>query len=169
MTEELTYEKALEKLDEKLKLLEDGDLSLEDALKAVDEVWFEFPSTCTDDPPCSHRGVGHRLAPRIGERHAPSVQRPLERSDRGAKAGCRLRHGGSSRPALLVLHDADQRLDVGRHLMRASRTLGGPMHGDEILVARQLEPAQPKAAIAIAVAGFGGDDFGTGGRHRVTP
>ena len=37
MTEELTYEKALEKLDEKLKLLEDGDLSLEDALKAVDE------------------------------------------------------------------------------------------------------------------------------------
>lgn len=37
MSEELTYEKALEKLDEKLKLLEDGDLSLEDALKAVDE------------------------------------------------------------------------------------------------------------------------------------
>jgi exodeoxyribonuclease VII small subunit len=37
MSEELTYEQALEKLDEKLKLLEDGDLSLEDALKAVDE------------------------------------------------------------------------------------------------------------------------------------
>ncbi|TMB85975.1 MAG: exodeoxyribonuclease VII small subunit, partial [Chloroflexi bacterium] len=33
MTDELTYEKALEKLDEKLKQLEDGDLSLEDALK----------------------------------------------------------------------------------------------------------------------------------------
>jgi exodeoxyribonuclease VII small subunit len=37
MSEQLTYEQALEKLDEKLKLLEDGDLSLEDALKAVDE------------------------------------------------------------------------------------------------------------------------------------
>lgn len=37
MTEELTYEKALEKLDETLKLIEEGDLSLEDALKAVDE------------------------------------------------------------------------------------------------------------------------------------
>jgi exodeoxyribonuclease VII small subunit len=37
VTEELTYEKALEKLDETLKLIEEGDLSLEDALKAVDE------------------------------------------------------------------------------------------------------------------------------------
>jgi exodeoxyribonuclease VII small subunit len=34
---DLTYEQALEKLDEKLKLLEDGELSLEDALKAVDD------------------------------------------------------------------------------------------------------------------------------------
>ncbi|HET9410408.1 MAG TPA: exodeoxyribonuclease VII small subunit, partial [Candidatus Dormibacteraeota bacterium] len=37
MSEELTYEQALEKLDATLKVLEDGDLSLEDALKAVDE------------------------------------------------------------------------------------------------------------------------------------
>ena len=37
MSEQLSYEQALEKLDEKLKLLEDGDLSLDDALKAVDE------------------------------------------------------------------------------------------------------------------------------------
>lgn len=37
MTEELTYEQALVKLDEKLKLLEDGDLTLEDALQAVDD------------------------------------------------------------------------------------------------------------------------------------
>ena len=37
MSEELTYEQALEKLDQKLKVLEDGNLSLEDALKAVDE------------------------------------------------------------------------------------------------------------------------------------
>ena len=34
--QQLTYEQALEKLDQQLKLLEDGDLSLEDALKAVD-------------------------------------------------------------------------------------------------------------------------------------
>ena len=37
MSEKLTYEQSLENLDVKLKLLEDGDLSLEDALKAVDE------------------------------------------------------------------------------------------------------------------------------------
>ena len=33
----MSYEQALEKLDAQLKLLEDGNLSLEDALKAVDE------------------------------------------------------------------------------------------------------------------------------------
>ena len=37
MSDELTYEQALEELDQKLKVLEDGNLSLEDALKAVDE------------------------------------------------------------------------------------------------------------------------------------
>lgn len=37
MSEELTYEQALELLDRKLKVLEDGDLSLDDALAAVDE------------------------------------------------------------------------------------------------------------------------------------
>jgi len=36
LSQDLTYEQALEKLDQQLKLLEDGDLSLEDALKAVD-------------------------------------------------------------------------------------------------------------------------------------
>ena len=47
MTPELTYEQALEKLDEKLKLLEDGELGLEDALKAVDEARI-YLKTCTD-------------------------------------------------------------------------------------------------------------------------
>jgi exodeoxyribonuclease VII small subunit len=47
MTEELTYEQALEKLDEKLKLLEDGDLSLEDALRAVDEARV-YLKVCTE-------------------------------------------------------------------------------------------------------------------------
>ncbi len=47
MTEELTYEQALEKLDQQLKLLEDGDLSLEDALKAVDEARI-YLKICTE-------------------------------------------------------------------------------------------------------------------------
>ena len=37
MSQELTYEQALEKLDETLKLLEDGNLSLDDALNAVEK------------------------------------------------------------------------------------------------------------------------------------
>ena len=37
MSQDITYEQALEKLDQQLKLLEDGNLSLEDALKSVDE------------------------------------------------------------------------------------------------------------------------------------
>ncbi len=37
MNEELTYEQALELLDRKLKALEDGELSLDDALSVVDE------------------------------------------------------------------------------------------------------------------------------------
>jgi exodeoxyribonuclease VII small subunit len=37
VSEELTYERALELLDRKLKALEDGDLSLDGALAAVDE------------------------------------------------------------------------------------------------------------------------------------
>jgi exodeoxyribonuclease VII small subunit len=47
VSEELTYEKALEKLDEKLKVLEDGDLSLEEALKAVDEARV-YLKVCTE-------------------------------------------------------------------------------------------------------------------------
>ena len=35
--EELTYEQALDLLDRKLQVLEDGDLSLDDAITAVDE------------------------------------------------------------------------------------------------------------------------------------
>ncbi|HKF17052.1 MAG TPA: exodeoxyribonuclease VII small subunit [Candidatus Dormibacteraeota bacterium] len=37
MNQELSYERALELLDQKLKALEDGDLSLDDALSVVDE------------------------------------------------------------------------------------------------------------------------------------
>ena len=47
VSQDLTYEQALAKLDEKLKLLEDGDLSLEDALKAVDEARV-YLKICTE-------------------------------------------------------------------------------------------------------------------------
>ena len=47
MTDELTYEQSLEKLDQKLKLLEDGNLSLDDALKAVEEA-RSYLKICSD-------------------------------------------------------------------------------------------------------------------------
>ena len=47
MNEDLSYEQALEKLDEKLKLLEDGELSLEAALSAVDEARV-YLKICTE-------------------------------------------------------------------------------------------------------------------------
>jgi exodeoxyribonuclease VII small subunit len=47
VTQDLTYEQALEKLDAQLKLLEDGNLSLEDALKAVDEARV-YLKICTE-------------------------------------------------------------------------------------------------------------------------
>jgi exodeoxyribonuclease VII small subunit len=47
VTDELSYEKALEKLDQTLKVLEDGDLSLEAALKAVDEARV-YLKMCTE-------------------------------------------------------------------------------------------------------------------------
>ncbi len=37
MTDDLSYERALELLDQRLKALEDGDLALDEALKVVDE------------------------------------------------------------------------------------------------------------------------------------
>lgn len=47
MSQELTYEQALEKLDEQLKLLEDGNLSLDDALNAVDQARI-YLRICTE-------------------------------------------------------------------------------------------------------------------------
>ena len=43
----MTQKEFLEKLDQQLKLLEDGDLSLEDALKAVDEARV-YLKVCTE-------------------------------------------------------------------------------------------------------------------------
>jgi exodeoxyribonuclease VII small subunit len=47
VSQDLTYEQALEKLDEQLKLLEDGNLSLEGALKAVDDARV-YLKICTE-------------------------------------------------------------------------------------------------------------------------
>ena len=62
MSEELTYEQALEKLDEKLKLLEDGDLGLEDALKAVDEARV-YLKVCTDRLEVARKKIEVRAEP----------------------------------------------------------------------------------------------------------
>jgi exodeoxyribonuclease VII small subunit len=62
MSEELTYEQALEKLDEKLKLLEDGDLSLEDALTAVDEARI-YLKVCTERLEVARKKIEVRAEP----------------------------------------------------------------------------------------------------------
>ena len=62
MTEELTYEQALEKLDQKLKLLEDGDLGLEDALKAVDEARV-YLKVCTERLEVARQKIEIRAEP----------------------------------------------------------------------------------------------------------
>ena len=62
MSEELTYEQALEKLDEKLKLLEDGDLGLEDALNAVDEARI-YLKVCTDRLEVARKKIEVRAEP----------------------------------------------------------------------------------------------------------
>ena len=62
MSQDLTYEQALEKLDEKLKLLEDGELSLEDALKAVDEARI-YLKVCTDRLEAARRKIEVRAEP----------------------------------------------------------------------------------------------------------
>ncbi len=62
MSEELTYEQALEKLDEKLKVLEDGDLSLEDALKAVDEARV-YLKVCTERLEVARKKIEIRAEP----------------------------------------------------------------------------------------------------------
>jgi len=47
---------------------------------------------------------------------------------------------------------------IRRHLVGTLGALGRPAHGNEIRVARQLELAEPEAAVAGDVAGFAGDD-----------
>lgn len=56
MSEELTYEKALELLDARLRALEEGDLTLEDALKAVDEA-RTYLKVCNDRLEAARRRI----------------------------------------------------------------------------------------------------------------
>jgi exodeoxyribonuclease VII small subunit len=62
VNEQLTYEQALEKLDQKLKLLEDGDLTLEDALKAVDEARV-YLKICTERLEAARKKIEIRAEP----------------------------------------------------------------------------------------------------------
>jgi exodeoxyribonuclease VII small subunit len=62
VSQDLTYEQALEKLDEKLKLLEDGELSLEDALKAVDEARI-YLKVCTERLEVARKKIEVRAEP----------------------------------------------------------------------------------------------------------
>ena len=66
MNEQLSYEQALEKLDEKLKLLEDGDLSLDDALKAVDEARV-YLLVCTERLEVARKKIEVRAEPETAE------------------------------------------------------------------------------------------------------
>ncbi len=62
MNEQLTYEQALEKLDQKLKLLEDGDLSLEDALRAVEDARV-YLKICTERLEAARKKIEVRPEP----------------------------------------------------------------------------------------------------------
>jgi len=66
VSQDLTYEQALEKLDEKLKLLEDGNLSLEDALKAVDEARI-YLRICTERLDAARKKIEIRGEPEATE------------------------------------------------------------------------------------------------------
>jgi exodeoxyribonuclease VII small subunit len=58
----MTYEEALEKLDNQLKLLEDGNLSLEGALKAVDQARI-YLKICTEKLEAARKKVEVRGEP----------------------------------------------------------------------------------------------------------
>jgi exodeoxyribonuclease VII small subunit len=62
VSQELTYEQALEKLDEKLKQLEDGNLSLEQALTAVDEARV-YLKVCTERLEAARKKIEIRAEP----------------------------------------------------------------------------------------------------------
>ena len=66
MNQELTYEQALDKLDQQLKLLEDGNLSLDDALKAVDNARV-YLKVCTERLEDARKRIEVRAEPEATE------------------------------------------------------------------------------------------------------
>jgi exodeoxyribonuclease VII small subunit len=66
VNQDLTYEQALAKLDEKLKLLEDGDLSLDAAIAAVDEARV-YLKVCTERLEAARKKIEVRAEPETAE------------------------------------------------------------------------------------------------------
>jgi exodeoxyribonuclease VII small subunit len=66
MSQELTYEQALEKLDETLKLLEDGNLSLDDALNAVEKARV-YLKICNERLEAARKKIEVRAEPETAE------------------------------------------------------------------------------------------------------
>lgn len=62
MSEQLTYEQALDLLDQRLKELEDGDLPLDRALKAVDEA-RTYLKICQDRLDAARQKIEVRAEP----------------------------------------------------------------------------------------------------------
>jgi exodeoxyribonuclease VII small subunit len=66
VSQDITYEQALEKLDETLKLLEDGDLSLDAALNAVEQARV-YLKICTERLEAARKKVEVRAEPETAE------------------------------------------------------------------------------------------------------
>ncbi len=66
MSQDLTYEQALEKLDETLKVLEDGDLSLDAALDAVEKARV-YLNICNQRLEAARKKIEVRAEPETSE------------------------------------------------------------------------------------------------------
>ena len=66
MSQDLTYEQALEKLDETLKLLEDGNLSLDGALTAVEKARV-YLKICNERLEAARKKIEVRAEPETAE------------------------------------------------------------------------------------------------------
>jgi exodeoxyribonuclease VII small subunit len=66
MSQDLTYEQALEKLDQTLKLLEDGDLSLDAALNAVEQARV-YLKICNERLEAARKKIEVRAEPEAAE------------------------------------------------------------------------------------------------------
>jgi exodeoxyribonuclease VII small subunit len=66
VSQDLTYEQALEKLDETLKVLEDGDLSLDAALEAVEKARV-YLKICNERLEAARKKIEIRAEPETAE------------------------------------------------------------------------------------------------------